>query len=133
MRSVRSLLLPALLVLAVVHPFHAAAATPAKPIISYVFFDGAEYRSEGDEYAVIKNAGGTAINLAGFRLNAGDRGQDFRFPSYVLKAGATVKVYTNRAVKGSFSFGIRRVIWHNDGDCGVLFNAAGKQVSTYCY
>ncbi len=61
MGSIRSLLLLALFALAAVSPFHAAAAAPAKPIMSYVFFDGAEYRSEGDEYAVIKNAGGTAI------------------------------------------------------------------------
>lgn len=118
---------------AAISPFHAAAATPAKPIISYVFFDGAEARSEGDEYAVVKNAGGTALNMQGFLLNAGDRGQNFRFPSYTLKPGATVKIYTNRAIKGSFSFGIRRAIWANDGDCGYLYNAAGKQVSEYCY
>jgi hypothetical protein len=133
MRFVRSLILLGLFATAAGSPFHASAAAPAKPIISYVFFDGAEYRSEGDEYAVIKNAGGTALNLKGFRLNAGDPGQDFRFPSYTLNPGATVKVYTNRAIKGSFSYGWRKAIWNNGGDCGFLFNAAGKQVSQYCY
>lgn len=132
MRFVRLLLL-AVFAIAALCPFSAAAAAPAKPIISYVFFDGAEPRSEGDEYAVIKNTGGTALDLKGFRINAGDRGQDFRFPSYALKPGASVKVYTNRAIKGSFSFGIRRAIWNNSGDCGFLFNAAGTQVSKYCY
>jgi hypothetical protein len=29
---------------------------------------------EGDEYAVIKNTSGSPVNLAGWRLNAGDEG-----------------------------------------------------------
>ena len=132
MRVLRPVLL-VLLALASITPLHAAAATPAKPVISFVFFDGVEYRSEGDEYAVIKNTGGSTVNLKGFRLNAGDNGQDFWFPSYQLKPGAKVVVYTNRAVKGAFSYGWRKAIWNNSGDCGFLFNAAGKQVSEYCY
>ena len=109
------------------------AATPAKPVISYIFFDGKEPRTEGDEYAVVKNIGGTAINMKGWRLNAGDRGQDFYFPSFVLNPGLQVRIYTNRIVKGSFSFGRRSAIWNNAGDCGILFNAAGKQVHVYPY
>lgn len=109
------------------------AATGAKPLISYVYFDGQEARTEGDEYAVVKNTGGTEINLKGWRLNAGDRGQDFYFPSFVLKPGANVRIYTNRTIKGAFSFAIRKAIWNNGGDCGFLFNASGKQMSQYCY
>lgn len=121
------------LVLSVVASTPSLAAAAARPVISYVFYDGAEARSEGDEYAVVKNTGGTEINVKGWRLNAGDRGQDFYFPSYVLKPGASVRIYTNRTIKGAFSFGIRKAIWNNGGDCGFLFNASGKQASQYCY
>lgn len=109
------------------------AAAAARPVISYVYYDGTEARTEGDEYAVVQNAGGTEINLRGWRLNAGDRGQDFYFPSYVLKPGASVRIYTNRTIKGAFSFGIRKAIWNNGGDCGYLSNASGKVASEYCY
>lgn len=114
-------------------PSYAAKAQPAKPVISYVFYDGDEPRTEGDEYAVVSNTGGTAINLQGYRLNAGDGGQDFRFPSFTLKPGAQVRIYTNRTIKGSFSFRIARAIWNNKGDCGYLFNQKGGQVNSYCY
>ena len=119
---------------AIAHPTPLVqAAVPAKPVISYIFFDGNEPRSEGDEYAVVKNIGGTAINLQGYRLSAGDPGQNFVFASFVLKPGAAVRIYTNRALPRSFSFGRRSAIWNNDGDCGALYNATGKQVSRYCY
>src|SRR4051812_45886757 len=57
-------------------------------VISYVYYDGQEYRSEGDEYAVVKNVGSAAVNLQGWRLNAGDAYQNFTFPSFVLGPGA---------------------------------------------
>jgi micrococcal nuclease len=104
-----------------------------KVIISYVYYDGQEYRTEGDEYAVIKNVGSTAANLEGYSLNAGDTGQDFTFPSFVLRPGAEVKVYTNRDIPGSFSFGYGRAIWNNQGDCGYLYDSHGTEVSKYCY
>jgi hypothetical protein len=111
----------------------APANAPVRVGISFINFDGAEYRTEGDEYAVIKNYGAAAVNLRGFRLYAGDPGQNFYFPSFVLQPGATVAVYTNAYVRGAFTFGIGRAIWNNAGDCGYLFNAAGAQVDDYCY
>lgn len=123
-------------------PPSAQAPTPtAKPqstgqgkvIISYVYFDGQEYRTEGDEYAVVKNTGSTPVNLEGYRLNAGDAGQDFTFPSFMLGPGAEVRVYTNRDIPGSFSFGYGRAIWNNQGDCGYLYDPAGTEVFKYCY
>src|SRR5205823_3957457 len=84
-------------------PTSRPTAPPAKPpsstgkvIISYINYDGQEYRTEGDEYAVIKNTGSASVNLQGYTLNAGDAGQDFVFPSFVLKPGQEVRVYTNQ-------------------------------------
>jgi endonuclease YncB( thermonuclease family) len=102
-------------------------------VIASVYYDGQEFRSEGDEYVVIRNAGSAAVNLQGWRINAGDAGQDFVFPSYVLQAGAEVRVYTNRDIAGSFSFDYGRAIWNNDGDCGRLYDAQGALVDEYCY
>jgi len=124
--------------LIVAQPTQPAQSTPlpggaAQVEISYVNYDGAESRTEGDEYAVITNKGDTPVNLRGYHLNAGDSGQDFYFPSFVLEAGAGVRVYTNRTIAGSFSFGIGKAIWNNQGDCGYLYDSKGKQISEYCY
>jgi hypothetical protein len=71
--------------------------------------------------------------MAGWNLYAGDPGQDFYFPDFMLKAGAEVRVYTNRDVPGSFSFGRGSAIWNNDGDSGYLYDPQGTEVSSYCY
>jgi hypothetical protein len=102
-------------------------------VISFINYDGLEPRTEGDEYVAIKNTGTSPINLEGYTINAGDRGQDFTFPSHTLKPGAEVRVYTNRDVRGSFSFGVHRAIWNNRGECGYLYDPQGVEVSTYCY
>jgi len=116
-------------------------AQPAAPngvanvIIQTVYYDGQVSRVESDEYAVIANAGSASINIGGWRLNAGDPGQDFRFPGVELGPGQSVRVYTNQVhpESGGFSFGSGRAIWNNKGDCGVLFDASGQVVSEYCY
>ena len=107
--------------------------SPANVVISFINFDGAEYRSEGDEFAVVTNKGGAAVNLRGWLLNAGDPGQNFVFPNFTLNPGAGVRIYTNRNIAGTFSFYRGSAIWNNDGDCGYLYNAAGTQASRYCY
>jgi hypothetical protein len=112
-----------------------APAGEAKVVIQSVAYDGAVYRVESDEYAVIANVGTASINLAGWRLNAGDYGQDFVFPKLELAAGQRVRVYTDEhhPESGGFSFGSGRAIWNNGGDCGYLYNAAGVEVGSYCY
>jgi endonuclease YncB( thermonuclease family) len=110
-----------------------AAPSGGKVIISFIYYDGQESRTEGDEYVVVKNTGPGAVNLQGYSINAGDPGQDFTFPSQVLNAGAEVRVYTNRDIPGSFSFDYGRAIWNNDGDCGYLYDPQGTEVSRYCY
>jgi hypothetical protein len=76
-------------------------------------------RVESDEYAKIANEGGAPMDIGGWRLNAGDPGQDFIFPSFVLQLGQACRVYTNESHPEScgFSFGSGRAIWNNQGDC----------------
>lgn len=101
--------------------------------ITYVYYDGKERQTEGDEYAVVTNNTNAPVNLRGYLLNAGDNGQDFYFPSFVLGPGENVRVYTNRNISGTFSFDYGRAIWNNNGDCGYLYNSDGNEISEYCY
>lgn len=108
---------------------------PANVVISYILYDGAVARVESDEYAQVTNNGGSAVNLSGWRLNAGNPGQDFWFPGFDLQPGQSCRMYTNEVHPDTcgFSFGSGQALWNNSGDCGYLFNAQGEQVSQYCY
>ena len=104
-------------------------------IIEFIYYDGDVPQVESDEYAVITNVGDAAQNMAGWRLNAEDDGQDFYFPTYILDAGASCRVYTNEAHPETcgFSFNIGSAIWRNKGECGYLYDANGVEVSKYCF
>jgi len=51
---------------------------------------GDDRRNLNGEYALVRNTGAAAINLAGWKLSAGDRGQRFSLARYPLKKNATV-------------------------------------------
>ncbi len=112
-----------------------APAQPGQVQIVFIFYDGNVPRVESDEYAEIKNTGGSPVNLSGWHLNADDPGQDFWFPDFVLQPGQACRVYTNENHPEScgFSFGSSKALWANDGECGHLFNAGSVEVSTFCY
>jgi len=112
-----------------------AAPSPGPVVIAYIYYDGQVPRVESDEYATIKNVGGSAVNLAGWRLNADDPGQDFYFPDFWLQPGQECRVYTNESHPEwcGFSFGSGSALWANAGECGHLFDSSGTEVSTYCY
>jgi endonuclease YncB( thermonuclease family) len=116
-------------------PSTTAPVTPGEVQITYILADGVVSRVESDEYAVVENIGGAEVSIGGFRLNAGDPGQDFVFPDYVLQPGQSCRVYTNEMHLETcgFSFGIGKAIWNNSGDCGFLYNQQGEKVSEYCY
>lgn len=124
-----------------VPPSPEPTAAPERPqgeanvVIALIFYDGAVPRVESDEFAEIANQGSAPANLKGWRLNADDPGQDFIFPDFVLAPGQSCRVYTNEhhPESGGFSFGSGRAIWANKGECGHLFDASGREVSTWCY
>jgi micrococcal nuclease len=111
------------------------ATAPGQVEITYIYFDGVVKRVESDEYAVIKNVGGSPINLGGWRLNAGAPGQDFVFPSVEIQPGQECRVYTNENHPETcgLSFGSGEALWNNKGDCGYLYDNTGAEVSNYCY
>ncbi len=103
--------------------------------ITYIFYDGVVPRVESDEYAEITNLGSDSVDLAGWRLNAGDPGQDFLFPSFLINPGQSCRVYTNEnhPEHCGFNYGSGSAIWNNSGDCGYLYNNLGEFVSQNCY
>ena len=122
-------------------PTPTPTATPTTPPsaanvqITFIFYDGIVPRVESDEYAEITNLGGQTANLSGWRLNAGDTGQDFWFPLFNLAPGQSCRVYTDEIHPQhcGFSFGSGKALWNNGGDCGYLYNASGTEVSNSCY
>jgi hypothetical protein len=65
-----------------------------------------------------------------------DGSPSFTFPSYILKPGQSIRVYTNEVHPeyGGFSFGRGSAIWNNsDPDTAALFNAQGQEVSRKSY
>ncbi len=117
-------------------PAPTAPATAGDVIIASIRYNGDINPQEPDEYAVITNRGGAAVNLSGWRLNAGEPDQNFGFPSFDLGPGQSCRVYTNQVNAdscGGGTFGNGQALWNNGGDCGILYNAEGVEVSRYCW
>ncbi|KKT57901.1 MAG: nuclease [Candidatus Giovannonibacteria bacterium GW2011_GWC2_44_9] len=60
--------------------------------ISEVLFDPAGGTDTGQEYVIIKNLGGSSINMSGWHLYP-DGIDYFTFPDFVLNVGASVKIH----------------------------------------
>ena len=96
---------------------------------------GDDRRNLNGEYALVRNTGAAAINLAGRNLDVGDRSQRFSLASYPLKQGATVRIHTGRGTTraGHLFLGSGRPIWNNDGDTATLIDPHSIAVSRYRY
>ena len=96
---------------------------------------GNDRRNLNGEYALVRNTGAAAINLAGWKLDAGDRSQRFTLTSCVLKKGATARIHTGRGTikTGHLYLGSGRPIWNNDGDSATLIDPSTVAVSRYRY
>lgn len=122
-----------------VTPTPVATDTPqpngSNVVIAAIFYDGKKPIVESDEYAVISNNSNEPVSMTGWRLNAGNSGQNFIFPSFTIAPNQSIRVYTNEVhpETGGFSFGVNHAIWNNKSDCGYLYDGNGVQVSTYCY
>jgi Lamin Tail Domain len=92
-------------------------------------------RNLNGEYVLVRNTGAAAINLVGWNLDAGDRGQRFSLARYSLKKGATVRIHTGRGTTraGHLFLGSGRPIWNNDGDSATLIDPSNVAVSRYRY
>ncbi len=105
-------------------------------VIVDVFHRGRIKRTQADEFVEIGNKGMVEAQLTGWRVNAGDSGQDFVFPEgIVLRPGQCLRVYTHEVhkVSGGFNFGSSVAIWNDKGDVGALYDAAGALVNRFAY
>jgi endonuclease YncB( thermonuclease family) len=115
-------------------PTHTPASVPNIQI-TVIRHSGTVPDVESDEFVQITNQGSIAVNLLGWRLNAGELEQDFYFPDFLLDPGLSCRIYTDEEHPEhcNFSFRIGQEIWNNGGDCGYLYDDEGAQVSKYCY
>lgn len=116
----------------------AVDATPAPttpPVkISYIRYDSpgtdtGTNLSLNAEYVVIKNTTTTARVITGWTLRD-KSGYTFKFPTFTLKAGASVTVHTGKGTASATHqyYGRTWYIWNNTGDAAYLRNAAGTLV-----
>lgn len=116
-------------------------------IISSINYDGQVPKTESDEYVVITNNSKSPIDVSGYYVyvaTTGSQGPTFTFPKsnnnnnnngVVLKAGESVRIYTNEIHKesGGYSFGSGKAIWSNSGGLAVLKDSAGKKIGEFKY
>jgi hypothetical protein len=116
-------------------PTSIIAPGDAEIYIVDVFVEGNPDTNESDEYIEIFNLSGRAVDLIGWRLNAGAEGEDFTFPNYILDDLESCRVYTNETDPDecSFSFGSAVELLNNEGDCVYLYTPSGEEFDIYCY
>jgi 5-hydroxyisourate hydrolase-like protein (transthyretin family) len=124
-------------------PDHIGAISPTLRLVVYraaivgIHADAAgdDRRNLNGEYVLVRNTGAAAVNLAGWKLDAGDRSQRFSLASHHLKKGATVRIHTGRgtARAGHLFLGSGRPIWNNDGDTATLIDPHNIVVSRHRY
>jgi hypothetical protein len=102
--------------------------------ISTINFDGAG-SNEPDEYVEIVNEGPEPVDITDWSLQDEGARNVFKWESYTLQPGASIRVYSNQVHNGSggFSFGSGRAIWGNGGDVAWLYDADKIEVSRYAY
>lgn len=85
---------------------------------------------KSNEIVTIINTGSSDVNLSGWVLVSVTGNQRYTFPSYMLKAGASVTVASGKAsgdLKWTSSY-----IWNNDSsDPAQLYDAQGNLVSSF--
>ena len=107
--------------------------------IADIHYDGDVPKTEADEYIAISNGSKESIDVSGYYMyvaTTGTQGPTFYFPKgTVIKAGSSVRVYTNEIHKesGGYTFGSGKALWSNNGGLGVLKDSKGKKLGEYKY
>lgn len=119
----------------------ASAASPSTSgaAITAIYFDSPGSDRGGNtslnaEWVQIKNVTRSTKTLTHWTIRDASR-HTYTFPTFTLRAGATVKVHTGSGTKSSSNlyWGQRWYIWNNTGDTAYLRNASGKTVDTCAY
>ena len=112
-----------------------ASAAPAVQILK-VRYDSAgadkgSNASLNDEWVMLKNTSGSNRVLTGWTVKD-KTGYTYTFPTFTLKAGATVTVRTGKGTATSTQRYYNRTwyVWNNTGDTAYLHDKAGTQQDT---
>lgn len=81
---------------------------------------------------VILNQGSSDVSLSGWKLKD-EYGHTYTFPSFVLKAGNRVTVYTGSGTntQDKLYWGRSSAVWNNDSDTVYLYDASMELVDWY--
>jgi hypothetical protein len=103
--------------------------------ITNINFDGQKGSSEPDEYVEMTNQGTQPVDMTDWLLQDSGGRNFYKWESYVLQPGASIRVYTNEdhPESGGFSFQSARAIWGNSGDVAELYDSDQQLVSRYGY
>lgn len=103
-----------------------------------VCFSDIDYKpttSELDEWVSIKNIGGSAVDMEGWRIASDSSTFKYDFPEFTINSGQTVKVYTKIGTNSSSTLYMNRTVqfWKDNADCGYLKDADRKTINSFCY
>jgi hypothetical protein len=95
--------------------------------------DDGSNKSLNAEWVEIKNTGTVAKALTGWTLRDAS-GHVFKFPTFKLKPGKSVKVHTGKGSNSSTDLYWRSssYIWNNDGDTATLKKKKSGTVASKC-
>lgn len=99
-----------------------------------VFANGSG-RAEPDEYVEIKNTGSEPVDITDWTLQDATGKDLYKWESYTMQPGSTIRVYTNETHpdSGGFSLNSGRAVWGNSGDVAELFDSDKQLVARYAY
>lgn len=115
----------------------AEAASPVRLTRAYYNSPGADSGSNSSldhEWVRVHNFGDRSRTLTGWRLRDA-QGHVFRFPTFRLRAGASVTIHTGRGsnTRTDLYWGKDWYVWNNDGDTAALKSKAGIRVDRCHY
>ncbi len=120
---------------ALTEPAGTPALTESLPAIQIVDIDYAPTTAPLDEVVILRNEGDMPQDMTGWTLED-MQGHRYVFPSFVLEAGARVKVWTKEGedTNADLFWGIRTRVWNdNDPDTATLKNSQGEVIDAFTY
>lgn len=84
-----------------------------------------------DEWVKISNTGNSLVSLEAWKIEDEGSKHSYTFPSYTLKSGAEVTVYSAKGANSPTELYMQLddPIWNNDGDTAYLYDNNGKLIS----
>lgn len=116
----------------------AAPAERAAPVVRFTkaYFDspGSDNQTNSSlnaEWVRVTNFSSVGKTLTGWTIRD-VTGHVYRFPTFTLRAGASVRLHTGRGTNSRTDLYWRQdnYVWNNSGDTAILKNRAGTRIDT---